>query len=201
MEEHVAPRRAGTREEIQRTALELFIEQGYDKTSLREIAERVGVTKAALYYHFPTKDKILESVVADLAADVDELIAWGGTQPRTPQGRAAILERVAGLVRTRSGDIIRLGQANQTTMRSHDVGDELRERLLSVFALVVDPDADVGGQIRALLAIVAVYVANIPGLPLPPDLGSLATASVEDRSAAAMKIALELIGAENAGRL
>jgi hypothetical protein len=86
-------------------------------------------------------------------------------------------------------------------MRSHDVGDELRERLLSVFALVVDPDADVGGQIRALLAIVAVYVANIPGLPLPPDLGSLATASVEDRSAAAMKIALELIGAEYAGRL
>ncbi|HEX4519134.1 MAG TPA: helix-turn-helix domain-containing protein [Gaiellaceae bacterium] len=47
------------RELILDTALELFIEQGYDKTSLREIAERVGVTKAALYYHFERKEDIL----------------------------------------------------------------------------------------------------------------------------------------------
>ena len=40
-------------------ALELFNEQGYDKTSLREIAERLGVTKAALYYHFRSKEDIL----------------------------------------------------------------------------------------------------------------------------------------------
>ena len=36
----------GTRERIQAVALELFTEQGYEKTSLREIAERLGVTKA-----------------------------------------------------------------------------------------------------------------------------------------------------------
>ena len=40
-------------------ALDLFIEKGYDKTSLREIAEQLGVTKAALYYHFASKDDIL----------------------------------------------------------------------------------------------------------------------------------------------
>jgi AcrR family transcriptional regulator len=37
----------------------LFNEQGYDKTSLREIAERLDVTKAALYYHFERKEDIL----------------------------------------------------------------------------------------------------------------------------------------------
>ena len=42
----------GTRQRIQAVALELFTEQGYEKTSLREIAERLNVTKAALYYHF-----------------------------------------------------------------------------------------------------------------------------------------------------
>jgi AcrR family transcriptional regulator len=47
------------RERILDVALELFIEQGYDKTSLREIAERLDVTKAALYYHFERKDDIL----------------------------------------------------------------------------------------------------------------------------------------------
>ena len=40
-------------------ALDLFIEKGYDKTSLREIAEQLGFTKAALYYHFASKDDIL----------------------------------------------------------------------------------------------------------------------------------------------
>ncbi len=40
-------------------ALDLFIEQGFDATSLRQIAERLGVTKAALYYYFESKDDIL----------------------------------------------------------------------------------------------------------------------------------------------
>jgi AcrR family transcriptional regulator len=47
------------REAILDVALELFNEQGYEKTSLREIAERLGVTKAALYYHFEKKEDIL----------------------------------------------------------------------------------------------------------------------------------------------
>lgn len=49
----------GTRERILDVALDLFVEQGFYKTSLREIADRLGVTKAALYYHFPSKADIL----------------------------------------------------------------------------------------------------------------------------------------------
>ncbi len=48
-----------TRERILDIALELFTNQGYDKTSLRDIAERLGITKAALYYHFERKQDIL----------------------------------------------------------------------------------------------------------------------------------------------
>jgi len=48
-----------TRERILDVALDLFTEKGYDKTSLREIAEQLGFTKAALYYHFPGKKDIL----------------------------------------------------------------------------------------------------------------------------------------------
>jgi AcrR family transcriptional regulator len=51
--------RGATRDRILDVALELFNDQGYDKTSLREIAERLGVTKAALYYHFERKEEIL----------------------------------------------------------------------------------------------------------------------------------------------
>ncbi len=48
-----------TREKILAVALELFTERGYDKTSLRDIAERLGITKAALYYYFERKQDIL----------------------------------------------------------------------------------------------------------------------------------------------
>ena len=58
-----------TRDRILETALDLFIERGYDKTSLREIAERVGVTKAALYYHFSSKEEIIRTLVQPLFDD------------------------------------------------------------------------------------------------------------------------------------
>ena len=67
-------------------ALELFAEQGYEKTSLREIAERLGVTKAALYYYFKSKEDIVRSLVEDYVAEIDELIAWAqGPAARPPR--------------------------------------------------------------------------------------------------------------------
>lgn len=50
---------AETRERILDVAQELFISQGYDKTSLRDIANRLAITKAALYYYFERKEDIL----------------------------------------------------------------------------------------------------------------------------------------------
>jgi AcrR family transcriptional regulator len=51
--------RTSTRERILDVALDFFVEQGYDKTSLRQIAESMGFSKAALYYHFASKEDIL----------------------------------------------------------------------------------------------------------------------------------------------
>jgi AcrR family transcriptional regulator len=50
---------ASTRERILDISLELFASQGYEKTSLREIAEKLGFSKAAIYYHFESKEAIL----------------------------------------------------------------------------------------------------------------------------------------------
>jgi AcrR family transcriptional regulator len=50
---------ASTRERILAIALDLFTVQGYDKTSLRQIAEKLGFSKAAIYYHFASKGEIL----------------------------------------------------------------------------------------------------------------------------------------------
>ena len=56
----VSDRSSGdTRDRILDIALELFTVQGYEKTSLREIAEKLGFSKAAIYYHFKSKEDIL----------------------------------------------------------------------------------------------------------------------------------------------
>lgn len=51
------------REEIIETAIELFYEHGYHKASIRDITERMGLTKAAIYYHFNSKEEILFDII------------------------------------------------------------------------------------------------------------------------------------------
>ena len=90
--------RTDTRSRVQKVALELFAEQGYEKTSLREIAESLGVTKAALYYHFKSKEDIVHSFTDDYFAAIDGLVDWAKDQPQTDATRREILQRYVGIV-------------------------------------------------------------------------------------------------------
>lgn len=65
----------GTKERIQQVALELFVLHGYEKTSLREIADRLGITKAALYYHYASKQELLKSITQPLIDEFEVLVA------------------------------------------------------------------------------------------------------------------------------
>jgi AcrR family transcriptional regulator len=67
-----------TRERVLDVALDIFIEQGYDKASLREIAERMGFTKAALYYHFPSKADMLLALHERMHGIIDEPVSLLG---------------------------------------------------------------------------------------------------------------------------
>ncbi|MGF7235697.1 MAG: TetR/AcrR family transcriptional regulator, partial [Frankia sp.] len=58
-----APRVAVTRDRILSVAGDLFAERGFAGTSVRDIAAALGVTKAALYYHFTSKDEILDAMM------------------------------------------------------------------------------------------------------------------------------------------
>ncbi|MEU6268412.1 TetR/AcrR family transcriptional regulator [Saccharopolyspora shandongensis] len=67
--------RVDTRAEIRVVAAELFARQGFEKTSLREVAERLGITKAALYYHFPSKADLVRGIVQPFVDEVEDLLA------------------------------------------------------------------------------------------------------------------------------
>jgi AcrR family transcriptional regulator len=60
-----------TRARILRTAVALFAEHGYQRTSLRLIAEQLGLTKAAILYHFSAKADILAVLTAPMVNDID----------------------------------------------------------------------------------------------------------------------------------
>jgi AcrR family transcriptional regulator len=55
-------RKTERREELLHVAAAVFTERGYKGASMREIARRWGVQQAALYYYFPSKEKILEAI-------------------------------------------------------------------------------------------------------------------------------------------
>jgi len=83
-----------TRERILDVALDLFIEQGFDGTSLRQIAENLGVTKAALYYHFTSKDDILLALHMRLHEVGREALMQMGDEPVTLAQWGALLDVV-----------------------------------------------------------------------------------------------------------
>jgi AcrR family transcriptional regulator len=79
------PRGAG-RLALHETALRQFARNGVEGTSLQAIADEMGVSKAAVYYHYKTKDElvlgVLEPVIAQLTAMVERIKARRGRQAR-----------------------------------------------------------------------------------------------------------------------
>ncbi|MGO9509298.1 MAG: TetR/AcrR family transcriptional regulator [Mycobacterium sp.] len=181
------------RNRILQVALELFTKQGYDKTSLREIAERLEVSKAALYYHFMSKEDMLRALVAGIPQAFDELIAWGESLPRSVESRKGILRRLAALTSEKLNPVLRFVQANSTAIEAVS-GD--RESMHEVFTpglrrigkILVEPGADLTDQIRAIIAVNLIMMGSRPILP---DVGPEATPELV--SEAVLDLALELV--------
>ncbi len=151
--------RGDTRSRLRELALQLFAEQGYEKTSLREIAERLGVTKAALYYYFKSKEDIVRSLVEDYMAEIDGLIAWAKDQPRNPATRAEIVSRYLDIVANGTA-VFRLLHQNQAAVTSlaaaKERGELFRERMDALVDLLTEPGAPVADQVRAASCLMSV---------------------------------------------
>ncbi|NKQ56564.1 TetR family transcriptional regulator [Amycolatopsis sp. K13G38] len=72
----------GTRARLLATALRLFSEHGVEGTSLQMIADALGVTKAAVYYHFKTKDEITEAVAEPGLRELDQIVTEAAAMRR-----------------------------------------------------------------------------------------------------------------------
>jgi len=168
--------RGDTRARIQQVAVQLFAEQGYEKTSLREIAERLDVTKAALYYHFKSKEDIVRSLVEDYFGQIDDLISWARTQPGTADTRGAILRRFVAIVAD-GDEVFRMLHQNQAAVNSlaaaKSRGELYRERLMALVDLLAGPGAPLDDRLRAIMALGGVSVAWMFFADQVPDRGEL----------------------------
>ncbi|UYN95658.1 MAG: TetR/AcrR family transcriptional regulator [Enhydrobacter sp.] len=71
-----------TRRQIVDAADRLFYEQGFEATSLADIARDVGLSRGNFYYHFRTKDEILDAVIAQRVANTRAMLkAWDAESP------------------------------------------------------------------------------------------------------------------------
>lgn len=183
-------RRGNTRQRIQDVALELFAEQGYEKTSLREIAEHLDVTKAALYYHFKTKEEILVSVYDDLTQPILDLIEWGRQQPHTLETKQEIIRRYSEIL-TGATKLFRFMQENQATVRELRIGETFKERMQGLREIVVDPDADLVAQVRSVSALFTLHA----GMFLLQDLEG----DAETKRKAVLEVATDLITQAHGG--
>ena len=158
------PNQPSTRERILDIALELFSERGYDKTSLRDIADRLGTTKAALYYHFARKEDILlelhlrlHEIGYDVLAQLDGLDSAQAYVEAWPRLMDQLIDRV-----THNRDLILLHLRNVQALeqigadeRHQAQNEDLMERFTRVFANAEIPLADRVRMACSLGAVIA----------------------------------------------
>lgn len=86
----------GARERLVVAAVDLFTEQGYDQTTVAQIAERAGVTKSTFFRHFPDKRELLVAGQDALSRLLAEGIAEAPDDATPLEAVDAGLQRVSG---------------------------------------------------------------------------------------------------------
>lgn len=149
------------RERIVDVALDLFARQGYQGTSLRHIAERLGVSKAAVYHHFHAKDDIARVVVVralDVLTEASDRLVVAGTDPGAwqralPQIIDVVLRhRQMLVVLERNEDVFHALFANDA-----DLGARMAQQNTKLSVLFADPRLEPRVRVRLGSTLGAIF--------------------------------------------
>jgi AcrR family transcriptional regulator len=148
-----------TRRQILDVALELFTENGYDKTSLRDIAERLGTSKAALYYYFQRKEDILlelhlrlHELSHDALHQLANLESWEARAQAWPQLMDEFIAKVADhrqliLLHTRNPSALTQLEHNARHQAENETIEQEVRKLLS------NPEGPLDQRVRMACSI------------------------------------------------
>ena len=156
------PSRIGTREQILSTALELFLAQGYESTSLREIAERLDITKAALWYHFPAKEQLVIELSRQFLNDLADLVATARAERDLASGqrRNELLAAYLDLL-VAHHQVVDMLSRNSAAQNHPDVGPRARNLIEALTSELAGPDAQSEDKLRIACAIGAIHAVTM----------------------------------------
>lgn len=173
-------RQSDTGRRIQEVARELFIRQGIQQTSLRQIADRLGITKPALYYHFASREALVQSLIQPIIEEMEEFLA--------ERERAAKIEPRRLLedyfdISYRHRDVTVMLVNNLATLGHLDLQSRITDWRWRLVTLLVGPDAPLTARARAISAIggmsdCVVVFADLPADELRPIAVATACAAL-----------------------
>jgi AcrR family transcriptional regulator len=138
------------RERIVVTATELFATQGFTATSLQDLADRLEVTKAALYYHFRRKEDLVAEVLTPIVRDLDD---WFDRVEVEHSDRRAALEAYFDVVH-RHAPLLAAISRDPGALAAGDTVAHVTDWAQRVQTVLAGPDASFEERVRASLAIV-----------------------------------------------
>ena len=148
----------GTKQLILDTAQRLFDEQGYDATSLRQIAEAVGMTKAAVYYHYPAKEHLLLELTRPLLDAMSDMVARLRSDGQDSDPRAALGSYLDLFVDHLS--VVHLMANEPATLNHPDIGQRIRNLVEAVRRLIAGEDARDERTVRTACAMGVVHAVG-----------------------------------------
>jgi len=168
-----------TRERIQAAARELFAQKGVQKTSLQEIADKLGITKPALYYHFSSREDLLRSIVQPLI-DAGEQFLDAQEKASAIEARAMLEEYFDFHYRHRGDILILLSEL--TTLVDLGLVEVVLAWRTRLAALLFGPNPTLAQATSAVVALGGLQDCTIQFMDVPQD--ELREASVNAAMAA-----------------
>ena len=171
---------ADTKQDILNAATRLFSNYGYRGTSLADVAQEIGYSKASVLYHFASKEALLAELIAPAAADLQALLARVSAFPLA-QARRYAIEAYADLTVTYKEAVAILQTEEPLLLQDphfHSIG-VLYERLVRVLE-GENPDAQ--ARVAAIMVVVGTAAVCTERSDLPPELQQPALVAVALRA-------------------
>ncbi|MFE3878834.1 TetR family transcriptional regulator [Kitasatospora sp. NPDC059146] len=154
-----------TREKVLTAAAEIFAAQGYESTTLNTVADRIGMTKGALYGHFPSKASLARALIQESRSTWASLRTEYDTPGTDP---AAALEGVMVALADRLRSDLRLRAALRLAADCPDLAnspdDVLAEMHVSLTDLVRRAQRDSGFPTHCASLVAELLLTVIRGL-------------------------------------
>jgi AcrR family transcriptional regulator len=142
--------RTAAQTRILNAALDLFATHGVSGTSLQMIADAVGVTKAAVYHQFKTKEEIVIAVTDTELGMLEDALEAAEAEPDPLRARKVLLTRVIDTAVERRG-LVRTLQNDPVIVRLLGEHEPFRQFISRLYGVLLDEHDDTEARISAAL--------------------------------------------------